>query len=97
MILILLIQQIFFPQVDKFVQPILPVLGNPSWIFSRSDRLKHCLIRQQIGHLLYLEIIRIKFMQRRRQLNSQLRRLQSISVHNNQVHAFTSFAGKITR
>ena len=68
---------------DKFLQPLLPVLrqsaADPA---PAPNSVEHSLIHQQIRHAFEFEVIGIELVQRRRQLNPQLRRIQSIPIQD---------------
>src|SRR5579864_1844279 len=54
----LLINQIFFPHLQKLLQPLLPILRDPPRILARDQCVIDTLIHQQLGHALDLEIRR---------------------------------------
>ena len=69
------IQKIFEAKLLKDFQRLAPVFGDAAWISALDDRIQNCLISQDVVHALDLEILGIKPIERRRQLNPKLRRI----------------------
>src|SRR5262249_17315225 len=82
-----LIQQVLRTQQNELVQPIAPVFGDTARIFAGLQSLKRHLVRQQGVHLRQVELLRIELVQRRSQLNAQLRSVEGLAVDEDNLHS----------
>jgi hypothetical protein len=88
----LFVQQVLLAKLLEFLQAVLPVLCNASWVMTLRDRVEDRLVRQDFDHAIHLEVLRIKLAYGCSELDSKLGSVEIIAAQQNDVYAFTFLA-----
>src|SRR5579864_9482913 len=90
-----LIDQVFAPNLQEFLQVVLPVEGDPVRIYAVCEFVVHVLVRQDVEHLLHVELLGIKFRQRRCKFDPQFWRIEHLSIGHDKVDSMAKLSGKV--